>query len=546
MDQLAREGVRYTRHYANPVCSPARAALLTGQYPERHGFLPNGRGISPEVVTLPERLQEAGYHTWHLGKWHIGALQRQAWPDQQGFDHWLGFLNQWRLAGKMQAGELVPARPRYDNPWLQGDSEPGRHFPGHLETVLTEKAIEVMNDLNSGEAPWLLNLWYYAPHSPISPAPEFASRYPDTPAGRYRAHVNQLDSNIGRLLAHLDTLGAAGDTIVIMVSDNGGTNKQLDNNTPFAGRKGQLSEGGLRTPLVIRWPDRNLNGRVTDEIVSIRDLNPTLLQAAGLEIPAGLDAVSLHPAADATQAQRNRALFWEHGPGQGMLSADGRWRYFLPNNAYGVDLPPELYDLQADPGGASPVKSPPAEVINDMHQQLQAWYHDVHVVPTTLTHDKQGSTHLTGSSLQRTPGFGGYTFGIGIDGDSMGQLVRQEGAWSLHRDGNRITVTMGQYSFGGEITTTAECHAVAISGIFYRHLSTFSGPDGLFLNLYIDGELVGELREEGVLEVPEPGTATILDGSAGAGRKPVILNVPLEFSPFLSPESFSQQLCDPA
>ncbi|MBK6511633.1 MAG: sulfatase-like hydrolase/transferase [Haliea sp.] len=91
MDQLARDGVRFTRHYASTVCSPARAALLTGYHPERLGYLPNGRGISPAIETLPERLQQEGYTTWHIGKWHIGDLERTAWPDHQGFYHWFGF-----------------------------------------------------------------------------------------------------------------------------------------------------------------------------------------------------------------------------------------------------------------------------------------------------------------------------------------------------------------------------------------------------------------------------------------------------------------------
>ena len=106
--------------------------------------MPHGRGISPDVVTLPERLKEEGYTTWHIGKWHIGDLDRIAWPDYQGFDHWFGFLNQWRLAGMHTSdGDIVLTVPRYNDPWLDSDSEPGRNSPGHLESILTDKAIAV-------------------------------------------------------------------------------------------------------------------------------------------------------------------------------------------------------------------------------------------------------------------------------------------------------------------------------------------------------------------------------------------------------------------
>jgi len=135
MDQIARDGVRFTRHYATAVCSPARAAFLIGMY--------------------PERLKEEGYTTWHIGKWHIGDLERTAWPDYQGFDHWFGFLNQWRLVGLHVDSALQMTMPRYNDPWLEGDAESGRFFPGHLENILTDKAIEVISDLQAAQTPWL-------------------------------------------------------------------------------------------------------------------------------------------------------------------------------------------------------------------------------------------------------------------------------------------------------------------------------------------------------------------------------------------------------
>ncbi|GAG79028.1 unnamed protein product, partial [marine sediment metagenome] len=275
LDQLAKEGVRFTRHYASSVCSPARAALLTGQDPARNGYVPNGRGLSPQLITLPEALKGAGYSTWHIGKWHIGDLQRQAWPDHQGFDHWFGFLNQWRLAGKQVNGEIELAKPRYLDPWLESDSEPAAFYPGHLENILTDKTITTIDELQALDSPWFINLWFYAPHTPIQPAIEFAEKYADTDAGRYKALVHQLDHNIGRVLNHLDNTGERENTIVVVVSDNGGTNRQIDNNFPYQGKKASYFEGGLRTPLIIQWPDSDTSGTVYSDIVSVQDIYPT-------------------------------------------------------------------------------------------------------------------------------------------------------------------------------------------------------------------------------------------------------------------------------
>lgn len=292
LDQLAREAVRFTRHYATAVCSPARAALLTGQDPARNGYVPNGRGLSPQLTTLPEVLKEAGYVTWHIGKWHIGDIQREAWPDYQGFDHWFGFLNQWRLAGKQINGEIQLATPRYTDPWLESDTEPGAFYTGHLENILTDKAIATMDGLLNSGSPWFINVWFYAPHNPIHPAKEFAAQFPGTDAGRYQALVYQLDSNIGRIIDHLDSTGQRENTIIVVVSDNGGTNAVMDNNFPYYGQKVTYLEGGLRTPLIIDWPGSDTSGKVYDDIVAVQDIYPTLLDSIALDLPANLDGQS--------------------------------------------------------------------------------------------------------------------------------------------------------------------------------------------------------------------------------------------------------------
>ena len=547
MDQLAREGVRFTRHYASAVCSPARAALLTGLYPERAGYLPNGRGMSPELITLPERLQQEGYTTWHIGKWHIGDTQRTAWPDHQGFDHWFGFLNQWRLAGVHVGGELQLAKPTYLNPWLEGDTEPGQKFTGHLETILTDKAINVISELNAARAPWLLNLWFYAPHAPVTPASEFAAKYPDTPTGRYKALVNQLDTNIGRIVSHLETLGILDNTIVVLVSDNGATT--ADSNVPFFGTKTWALEGGLRTPLVIRWPDAALNGQVVAETVGIQDIYPTLLAAAEISEVENLDGVSFYSSLQKRTPFAPRELYWEAGKNSySVLSADGRWRLYL-SPPFGEHPPePVLYDFTVDPTARYYVVPTPLAQQSLMIDSYAAWYRDVHTVRTDYTRATNGSGVLTGMGYLRTPGFGPYTFGIGVADQYSGPVAGQAGIWDIYKTGNTVVAQFGGVSLSGEIVSSNACHSIVISGVFDRRVALRPAPDKMTLTMYIDGVVTTVETRDEILQLDDPMVATVIGNPVATANvvalpAPVILNTTLSESTPWTLEAFSEELC---
>ncbi|MEP4146689.1 MAG: sulfatase-like hydrolase/transferase [Halioglobus sp.] len=546
LDAFAQKGIRFTRHYASPVCSPARAALLTGQHPERFGFSPNGRGIPTDVVTLPDRLIEEGYTTWHLGKWHLGDTEKEAWPDRQGFQHWLGFLNQWRLAGKTRDGEIRLAKPRYKNPWLQGDTEPGRHFNGHLEDILTEKAIEVISDLKAAGQPWFLNLWYYAPHTPISPSAEFADRYPKTDAGRYRALLNQLDSNIGRVLGHLEAEGLKEETVVIVVSDNGGTNRQIDNNAPYFGSKSTLYEGGIRTPLLIRWPNQDGNAHIRDEIVTTADIYPTLMDALGFDGPAELDGVSFYQRPSRSKGTAGRTLFWEHGNGYSVLSSDGRWRLYHTKSIFGEPQKTLLYDLLADPTGTEPVSSQDHPQTAALSQAYDQWYRDVHTIAVQRNKGEAGSITLSGMDLQRAPGFSGFTFALGLSPHSEGTLASQEDIWRLERSGDTITAHFGEQTLSGEVNQAAECSSVIVSGFFYRHISSIAGPDTISLSLYVDGKLAQTGQSDGVLSTDNLSAGTVIGDPNSPTlevKNPRILNVAASESSRISIAELHRDAC---
>lgn len=547
MDQLAQQGVRFNRHYSSPVCSPSRAALLTGIYPERLGYTPNGRGISPDVVTLPERLRQSGYTTWHFGKWHIGELERKSWPDYQGFDHWFGFLAQFYLAGVTSGGQLVPTAPRYLNPWLMGDTEPGKYYTGHLDDILTDKAIQALSQLHAAGAPWFVNLWFFAPHGPLQPSATFASQYPDNPAGRYRALVNQLDHNIGRVLSHLDTLGAAQDTIVVVVSDNGGTNNPIDNNAPFFGSKSNLLEGGVRTPLIIRWPDPALAGQVIDETVGIIDLYPTLLESANVTYDQNIDGDSFYPAVQASEPILLKERFWEIGAeSYGVLSTDGRRRFVQLPPIWGAVPPPQLHDLELDPTGASKVLPPPAEEMTLLFEHYLDWYRSVHTVVTHNAIDASGQDTLTGSDFQRTPGYGPYTLGLAMSDTADGQLVQQAGIWEMSRSGNTVTAHFGNVHLAGEIQGGSACHSIVVTGKFARRLTNNSPPDSISLSLYIDGSLAQQVVMPAILQVSDTAVPTVI-GSSGSPTPllapPVILNTELRATTPWTIADFSQELC---
>tara|TARA_R110002072_G_scaffold10837_16_gene50205 strand:- start:9 stop:1838 length:1830 start_codon:yes stop_codon:yes gene_type:complete len=551
LDAFARQGMRFTRHYATAVCSPARAALLTGLYPERVGFLPSGRGISPQIVTLPERLQDAGYTTWHLGKWHLGEYERESWPDRQGFDHWFGFLNQAFLGGVIEEGELRPAGISYENPWLMGDSEPGAYYTGHLTDILADRAIAALSELQASGQNWFLNLWFYAPHWPIEPAARFANNYPDTPAGHYRALIDQLDHNVGRVLAHLDALDAAGETIVVVVSDNGGTNFQVDNNAPFTGKKVRLTEGGLRTPLIVRWPDDSLNGQVFDGLVGIADLYPTLLDVIGVPVPEGLDSDSFLPRVQHASPAPERARFWEMATTNAwsMLSADGRWRLGVPFDPW-RGAQPKLYDLQADPSGTDTVEPPPPQRYQQMLQDYQSWYRDVHTVNTTYETHASGAGTLSGSDFLRTPGDGTITFGIGVPDGFSGQLARQEGIWSLEREGNQVTARFGGLiTLRGALQPGPACHPVVLSGNFHRQRRAGRREDEISMSLYIGGVELAAVKMMGVLDVGDAAMPTLIGNHDDAAPtaslpRPLMLNSRIDSRTAWTVEEFSAALCE--
>ncbi|CAA0092825.1 Arylsulfatase [Halioglobus japonicus] len=430
LDALAAEGILYTRHYADATCSVARAALMTGTFPASHGLRPNHLGLSVGTPTIATMLQEKGYRTQHIGKWHIVSATLDQSPSYFGFDDWYGFLHNNELSGPSEDG-IRYWRPTYQDPWLRENQSPLQQESGHLTDILTERAIGFLDQQKDVTQPWFLNLWYYAPHAPIQPDQRFAKQYPDTKEGKYHALIDQLDFSIGRVMAALDKNGEADNTLVIVVSDNGGTNKETDNNYPFAGEKATLTEGGLRTPLFMRWPAHIAPNVVSDELVSILDIFPTIAQVSAATPPNDLLGRSL---LDPDRGELPE-LYWEYSNSEAhqysVLSSDGRWRLL---SFYGMR---GLTDLNADPSGKTNVIDRYPDVAAQMTDNYLQWRKEMRNVSVEYEQlNSNGGAILTGDDMQRSPGYSGFTLAIGVtpsaDEDGTTEVIaEQTGRWRL-------------------------------------------------------------------------------------------------------------------
>lgn len=512
LDELAREGVRFTRHYADSTCSPARAALLTGRYPARFGYSPNGPGLSPQIQSLPKELKKLGYSTHHVGKWHIGHRSKQAWPDAIGFDTWVGFLSQWLLRQPHQYPyrEDMFRQPSYWDPWLNDETHQPKQYKGHLSDILADKTIELIRERKHHSQPWFINHWFYQPHTPLQPTEPFAQKYQDTPEGRYLAVLEQLDQNVGRIMEALEESGQLKNTLIVVASDNGGTNKQRDNNWPFYGKKAEMLEGALRTPLIIRWPDSKWQGEIVDTTVSIMDVMPTLLAVAGGEPSEPLDGRDIAELVAHAEEPVARALFWEvryqDNYSFGALSADGEWRaqsYLLdgpPNSAAGrIETGMQLYALKQEPRGETDVIERYPETASTLLEDYIRWFREVHQVP--LTYERLGENgvwRISGDDFQRTLGYGPFAWVVGVQPattDHRAQLMtiaEQEGVWSMEFLPGKRQVTVdfgGRYQLRAVLPESDSCQSLLITGDVAFRLNHWGMSRGyMSIYLYVDGE----------------------------------------------------------
>jgi arylsulfatase A-like enzyme len=358
IDRLAAGGMLFTNMRANAtVCSPSRAALLTGRYPDRVGVPgvirthpENSWGyFDPMVPTLADELKSAGYHTALVGKWHLG-LESPNTPMERGFEFFHGFL-----------GDMMDSyvdHLRHGNNYMRRNGEVIQPS-GHATDLFSDWAADYLRDrAEQPGQPFFLYLAYNAPHFPIEPPAEWLAKVQQraprllAPRAKNVALVEHLDDRIGRVLAALEETGLAANTFVAFTSDNGGSLPHFQNNDPWRGGKQSHYDGGLRVPFVIRWPGHIQPGSRCDYAGLIFDLFPTCLALAGVQPATDLDAVSLIPLLTGGTIPTPRDLYFvrrEGGQQYGGKSYEalirGDWK-LLQNDPFS---PLELYHLKEDP-----------------------------------------------------------------------------------------------------------------------------------------------------------------------------------------------------
>jgi len=359
MDYLAASGARFDRFFVSPVCAPTRASLLTGRYHPRSGVHGVTRGyetMRSDEVTIAEILKAAGYATGCFGKWHNGAH----WPyhpNAQGFDEFLGFCaGHWNNYFDTQLdrnGTIVRSK-------------------GYINDVFTDAAIDFIR--MNRDRPFLCYVPYNTPHSPFQAPDIYFNKYKnrglDDRLACVYAMCENLDDNIGRILAVLDELKLADDTIVVFITDNGANTERFDGD--MKGRKGSIHEGGSRVPCFIRWPGHIEEQTEVKKITSHIDLLPTLVELTGVEPieTKRLDGASLVPLLsghDEEWPDRTLFTFW------GNRGAARTEQYRLA--VYAKRL--ELYDMKADPGETMNIAAKKPQVARELKAAYGAWLKDV-------------------------------------------------------------------------------------------------------------------------------------------------------------------------
>lgn len=417
IDRLASEGMRFTDGYAAcNVCSPSRAAILTGKYPARlllTQWLPSGRwsatgnrlkegryisNLPLEEVTIAEVLREAGYRTAFMGKWHLGT-ETYYYPEHQGFDlnvagrdygapgsYFYPFKGKWKIPTSGQT--LIKETPL---PGKEGD---------YLVDRLAEEAEKFIRA--SSDSPFFLMLSHYAVHAPLQGKPEKTARYERVAAAQrqgkpaYASMVESVDESVGRVMAVLRELDLDEETLVIFTSDNGGFAKATDN-SPLRANKGSNYEGGLRVPFVIKWPGHARSGSVSDEPVIGMDLFPTILEATGLELRPHqhVDGASLVPVLTETGQLQRDAIYW-HYPHynqhpssfpSGVVRA-GNWK-LIENYETGQVA---LFNLKSDISESSDLSKSESSRASQLHAMLNSWRNAVGADPMRPNPEFKGAS----------------------------------------------------------------------------------------------------------------------------------------------------------
>lgn len=376
IDGLARDGIRLTDFYANAVvCTPTRAALLTGRYQHRYGLetpLPNAtdQGLPSTGHSLPRLLKNNGYATALVGKWHLGYRPEHS-PILHGFDYFFGFKAGYTDYYRHTAGTGEPDLWENDAPTTQD---------GYMTDLIAARSIAFI-ERNAGR-PFFIDIAFNAPHWPYQ-TPDRPTVARDNAAhlqpfseetstrAEYVAMVERVDQGVGNILATLDRLGLSNNTIVIFTNDNGG--EWLADNGPLFHRKATVWEGGIRVPAIIRWPGRIEPGRVSDQVGITMDLTASVLAATATTVPpeVKLEGINLLPILEGRAPETPRTLFWRTAGSRQRAVRSGDWKLVVDTGSTFV------FDLRTDIGERHDLARQRQDIARRLRPLITRWENDV-------------------------------------------------------------------------------------------------------------------------------------------------------------------------
>lgn len=392
IDRLAKEGLRFTQWYAGcTVCAPSRSCLMTGLHTGHTPVRVNGGGypIRPEDVTVAEVLKDKGYATGQFGKWGLGDIETTGVPWKQGFDLFFGYLHQ------VHAHFYYPYfLYKNEEKFLIPENE-GEQRVRYSHDLIADEALKFIRQHKN--EPFFVYCPFTTPHTellvPEDSLAEYRGKFQETPHvskshyapqpiphAAFAAMVTRMDRSVGQIMALLRELNLDDNTIVFFTSDNGGQDvdgadvKYFKGNGPLRGAKGILYEGGIREPMIVRWPGKIAPGTVTDHVAAHWDVMATLAELAGAKAPDGLDGISVVPTllgekvAGRPQA-RHDFLYWEHPLARSLSRAVrmGDWKAYRP----GPMQPLELYNLKTDVGETKNVAAENPQVVDRIEEYLK-------------------------------------------------------------------------------------------------------------------------------------------------------------------------------
>ncbi|HEX6731442.1 MAG TPA: sulfatase-like hydrolase/transferase [Pyrinomonadaceae bacterium] len=382
LDRLAQQGIRFTNAYsASPVCTPTRCAFITGRYPARTpvgleeplawkrtlGNRIGVAGLPPDHPTIASLLKKNGYATALVGKWHLGYLPNFG-PIQSGFEEFFGIMS--------GAVDYFTYKDAFGELDLFEDKVPAQRI-GYLTDLLTERAIQVISRRHT--RPFYLSLHYTAPHWPWegpsdrSVSATLKEGYAGFTAGgslkTYTAMMKNFDDSIGRVMQALSRANLDRETFVIFTSDNGG--ERFSYNWPFTGEKGELLEGGIRVPAIVRWPGVIPAGRSTEQLAITMDWTATILAATQTKSDPQypLDGYDLLPTMRGSRAEEDRTLFWRYGDQDAVRK--GKWKYLNDGKSE------HLFDLSIDHREQADFRTDNPSMFTQLRSEFLKWQETV-------------------------------------------------------------------------------------------------------------------------------------------------------------------------